>query len=96
MALPVRHREKFRRDDVERRALRHREAAGIGVVAGGKLDRALDQETADIVADRAERIVIDGQPLAQRLADDRCRPSPAASGVLFAVRTAAARCARGR
>ena len=69
MALPVGDGEEFRRDDIERRALRHRRAAGIGVVAARELDRGFDQEAAGIIADRAERIVVDLQPLARRLAD---------------------------
>ena len=68
VALPVGDREKFRRDHVERRALRRSKAAGIGVVAARQLDRGLDQEAAGVVADRAERIVVDLQARARRLA----------------------------
>ena len=68
VTLPIRHREKFRRHHPERQAFRHDGAAGIGVIAGADLDRRLDQETAGVIADRAERIVIDLQPLARRLA----------------------------
>ena len=71
VTLPVGDREKFRRDHVERRALRHEGAAGIGVVAAAELDRGFDQKAAGVIADRAERIVVDPQPLARRLADHR-------------------------
>jgi hypothetical protein len=39
VALPVGDREEFRRDHIERRALRHEGAAGIGVVAADEFDR---------------------------------------------------------
>ena len=71
VALPVGDREEFRRDHIERRALRRREPAGIGVVAAGEFDRGLDQETAGVIADRAERIVVDPEALARRLSDHR-------------------------
>ena len=69
VTLPVGDGEKFRRDHIERRALRHAGAAGIGVVAAGEFDRGLDQKAAGVIADRAERIVVDLEPLARRLAD---------------------------
>ncbi len=69
VALPVGDREEFRRDDIERRAARILQARRIAVVAAGDLDRGFDQDAAGIVADRAERIVVDPQPLARRLAD---------------------------
>ena len=68
VTLPIRHREKFRCHHPERQTFRHDGAAGIGVIAGADLDRRLDQKTAGVIADRAERIVIDLQPLARRLA----------------------------
>ena len=71
VALPVGDREKFRRDHIERRSLRHEGAAGIGVVAAAQFERGLDQKAAGVIADRAERIVVDLQPLARRLADHR-------------------------
>ena len=43
-------------------------AARIGVVAAAEFDRRLDQKAAGVIADRAERIVIDLEPLARRLA----------------------------
>ncbi|MBA7692349.1 hypothetical protein ES703_100916 [subsurface metagenome] len=69
VAFPVGDGEEFRRDHVERRALRHGEAAGVGVIAGRKFDCALDQETAGVIADRTERVVVDPQALADGLAD---------------------------
>ena len=71
VALPVGDGEEFRRDHPERRSLRHGGAAGIGVVAAAEFDRGLDQKAAGVIADRAERIVIDLEPLARRLAVDR-------------------------
>ncbi len=68
MALPVGDRQKFRRDDIERRTVRLRQPPGIGVVAARHFDGGSDEEAADIIADRAERIVIDLEPLARRLA----------------------------
>ena len=68
VALPVRHREKLRRDHPLRQAVRLEDAAGIGVVAAGDLQRRLDQEAAGIVADRAERIVVQLHAPAHRLA----------------------------
>jgi len=56
MPLPVGDGEKFRRHHPERQSLWGGGAAGIGVVAGADLDRRLDQEAADVIADRAERI----------------------------------------
>src|ERR1700756_6001918 len=68
MPLPVRGRQKLRRHHPERQATRLIEATGIGVVAAGELDRGLDQEGAGIIADRAERIVIDLERPPLRLA----------------------------
>ena len=59
VAIPVGERDELRRDHVERLALRRDEPAGIGVVAAGDFDRGLDQEAAGVIADRAERIVVD-------------------------------------
>src|SRR5262249_6490181 len=42
-------------------------AARIGVIAAGNFDRRFDQETAGVVADRAERIIVGLEPLARRL-----------------------------
>ena len=94
VALPVGHREKFRRDHVERRAVRLDGAAGIGVVAAGEFDRGFDQEAAGIIADRAERIVVELAAAARRLA--LTVPAIAGGiGVLLAVRTAAPTAAAG-
>ena len=71
VAFPVGERHEFRRDHVERPGLRRCQPAGIGVVAAGELDRGFDQETAGVIADRAERIVIDLQALARRLSHHR-------------------------
>src|SRR5882762_9663351 len=71
VALPVGDGEKLRRDDIERRSLRHEGSRRIGVVATAELDRGFDQETAGVITDRAERIVVDPQALARRLARDR-------------------------
>ena len=84
MALPVGHRQKFRRHHPERQALRLVGAAGIGVVAAAEFDRGLDQEAAGIIADRAERIVVDLQPRARRLAGHRAGHRRAAIGGLLA------------
>ena len=73
VALPVGDRQKLRRDHVERLALRRREPAGIGVVAAGEFDRGLDQKAAGVIADRAERIVVDLEALARRLTRHRAR-----------------------
>ena len=51
--------------------MRLERAPGIGVVAAGDFDRRLDQETAGVIADRAERIVVELEPPARRLANDR-------------------------
>ena len=69
--LPVGHREKFRRDHIERQAVLLGKAPGIGVVAAGEFERGLDEKAAGVIADRAERIVIDLQPRARRLACHR-------------------------
>ena len=71
VALPVGDGEKFRRDQIERRALLGTRSARIGVVAAAEFERGLDQKAAGVIADRAERIVIDLQPFARRLADHR-------------------------
>ena len=73
VTFPVGDREKLRRDHIERLALCCGEPAGIGVVAAGDFDRGLDQETAGVVADRAERIVVDPEALARRLSHHRAR-----------------------
>ena len=70
MAIPVGHREEFRRHHPERHPLRRIEPARIGVVAAAEFDRRLDQKAAGVVADRAEGIIIDLEPLARRLAFD--------------------------
>src|SRR5437868_6446468 len=71
VAFPVRDREKLRRDHIDRQSTRLKGTAGIGIVAAGELDRRLDQETAGVIADRTERIVVELEPLARRLACDR-------------------------
>ncbi|MGY3652804.1 hypothetical protein ACVWW2_008095 [Bradyrhizobium sp. LM4.3] len=68
VALPVGHHEKVGRDDISRRADRLVQTRRIGVVAGGELEPTLDQEAAGIVADRAERILVELEAAAQRLA----------------------------
>ena len=68
MPLPVGHRHKFRRDHPERHAMRFDKSAGVGVVAAAQFDRGLDQEAADVIADRPEGIDVDRQRLARRLA----------------------------
>ena len=74
VALPIGDGEKFRRDHPERQSLGFGgKAAGIGVVAAAEFDRGLDQKAAGIIADRAERIVVDLEALARRLADDGAR-----------------------
>ena len=66
VALPIRHRQKFRRHHPERQALRHVGAARIGLVAAAEFDRGFYQEAAGIIADRAERIGVRQQPRARR------------------------------
>src|SRR3984893_14003807 len=61
VALPVGDGEKFRRHDIERRSPGHKGAARIGVVAAAEFNRGFDQKTAGVIADRAERIVIDSE-----------------------------------
>jgi hypothetical protein len=68
VTVPVGHRKKLRRDHIERQAVLLGKAAGIAVVAAGQFDRRLDQEAAGIIADRAERVVVELEPPARRLA----------------------------
>src|ERR1019366_10481874 len=68
VALPIGGGEKFRRDHPERQPLLYGEAAGIGVVSAAEFNCGLDQKAAGVIADRAERIVIDLEGLARRLA----------------------------
>src|SRR5690349_2606154 len=67
VALPIRDREKFRGHHVERRSLCDGNASRIAVIAATQFERRLDQEAASVIADSAEWIVVDLQPLARRL-----------------------------
>ena len=89
MPLPVGYGEKLRRHHPERKTLRHEGAARVAVVAAAELNRGLDQEASSVIADRAERIVVQLQDACVAAAPLRCRRPRAAPASCW--RTAMAR-----
>ncbi len=67
VAFPIGGGHEFGRHHIECRPLRLVEPAGIGVVAARQFHRRLDEETSDVIADGAERIVVTLQAAARGL-----------------------------